>query len=132
MKRETSAWAVGWTLFAALLMIMASCWWLIAGIAAIVNDKFYVLTPDYLFKFDPTTWGWIHIGLAVVSLFAAFGLFTAAMWARVVGVVLAILGALAAFAWLPWYPVWAIVLIAISAAIIWSLTIHGQDITEQL
>ena len=41
----------------------------------------------------------------------------------------AVLSALVAFAWLPYYPLWGILFIAVSIAIIWSLTAHGRDIT---
>jgi predicted ferric reductase len=50
--------------------------------------------------------------------------------ARIVGVIIAVLAGMIAFAWLPWYPVWAIMFIAVSVAVIWSLTAHGRDITE--
>jgi hypothetical protein len=31
---------------------------------------------------------------------------------------------------MPWYPGWGIVFIAISIAVIWSLTAHGRDVTR--
>ena len=65
-----------------------------------------------------------------VLLVAGCDLFSGAVWARTVGVIIAVLWALVAFAWLPWYPVWAIVFIAVSIFIIWALTVHGRDIVE--
>jgi hypothetical protein len=41
-------------------------------------------------------------------------------WARVVGMALAVLSAIANFIFLPYYPVWAIVIIALDVAVIWS------------
>ncbi|MCL1588094.1 MAG: hypothetical protein M3092_06720, partial [Actinomycetia bacterium] len=76
------------------------------------------------------TWGWIHLILGIVMLFAGFALFTAQVWARTVGVIVAVLWAFAAFAWLPWHPVWAILFIVVSFSVIWSLTVHGRDITR--
>ena len=43
--------------------------------------------------------------------------------------IIAVLSSLVAFAWLPYYPLWGILFIAVSIAIIWSLTAHGRDIT---
>ncbi len=68
--------------------------------------------------------------MGVVVLFAGFGLFQAAVWARTVGVIIAVLQGLVGFAWLPWYPIWGIIFIAVSIAIIWALTAHGDDIVE--
>ena len=76
---------------------------------------------------DPTTWGWIHLLLGMVIVAAGLGLFTGAVWARAVGVVMATIAMLIAFAWLPSYPIFAILLIAVSAAVIWARTTHGLD-----
>lgn len=130
MSDQPSGWAVGWTAFAGITMILLGGWWVIAGLVAIVNDEFYVVTQEWIFKFDVTTWGWIHLIVGVAVLAAGFGLFTGQVWARTVGVIMAVITGLVAFAWLPWYPVWAILMIAASVAVIWALTAHGRDITE--
>jgi len=109
------------------MMVMAGVWWVIAGIVALVNDKFYVVGPEYVFQFDVTTWGWIHLILGIVVFFAGFGLFQGAVWARTVGVILAVLWAFVAFAWMPWYPVWGLLFVAVSVFVIWALTVHGHD-----
>lgn len=117
-------------MFAAFMMIMMGFWWVISGLVAIFNDEFYVVTADYIFKFDVTTWGWIHLIVGVVVLLAGFALFSGQVWARTVGVILAILAGLVAFAWLPWYPIWAILFIALSVAVVWALTAHGHDLAD--
>ena len=130
MSNQGSSWAIGWTAFAAIMMLVMGIWWFIAGLAAIIEDTFFVVTEDYIFKFDVTAWGWIHLILAVVVIAAAFGLFAAATWARVVGVIMAVLAGLVAFAWVPYYPVWGILFIVASVAVIWALTAHGEDIVK--
>jgi len=129
MQKQPSGWAVGWTFFAALMMIMLGFWWVFAGIVGLFNDEFYVKGANYVFQFDITTWSWIHLLMGIVVLLAAFGLFSGAVWARTVGVILAVVSGLIAFAWLPWYPIWAILFIVASIAVIWALTAHGRDIT---
>lgn len=111
-------------------MVIMGFWWVITGFVAIVDDTFYVVTQEWVFKFDTTTWGWIHLILGIVILISGFGLFTANVWARTVAVILAVVAMLAAFAWLPYYPIWAIAFIAVSIAVIWALTVHGNDIVE--
>jgi hypothetical protein len=109
---------------------MLGIWWMIAGLVAIFEDTFYVVTQDWIFQFDVTAWGWIHLALGLLVLFAAFGLFVAATWARVVGVIVAVLAALIGFAWMPYYPVWGIIFVITSISVIWALTVHGEDIAE--
>jgi hypothetical protein len=65
-------------------------------------------------------------------LIAGFGLFTGAVWARTVGVIMALWTALIGFAWLPYYPIWAIIIVAVSFTVIWALTAHGRDIAEEV
>ena len=125
--REPSGWAIGWTAFAGVMMVIQGFWWLIAGFIAVINDEFYVAGAQYIFQFDTTTWGWIHVVLGAIILAAGFGLSVGAVWARTVGVVMAAIAMLAAFAWLPYSPVVAILFIAVSAAVIWALTAHGRD-----
>jgi len=121
---------VGWTVFAAFIMIMLGAWWIIAGLVALVNDDFFVATRDYIFKFDTTTWGWILLITGILVLLAGFGLFRGAVWARTVGVIMALLATLIGFAWLPWYPFWAILFIVAAISVMWALTAHGRDVTE--
>jgi hypothetical protein len=37
------------------------------------NDTFYVTTRNYLFQFDATTWGWIHLILGLLVALAGWG-----------------------------------------------------------
>jgi hypothetical protein len=121
--------AVGWTIFAAIMMTLQGIWWAMAGLVALFNDDLLVVGREYLFEFDLTTWGWAHLLIGIVLVAAAAGLYSGATWARVVGVVMASLAMIAAFAWLPYAPFWALLFIGASVAVIWALTVHGRDIT---
>ena len=122
--------AVGWTIFASILLIMMGVFQAISGLVAIVNDTFYVVGQEWIFKFDISTWGWVHLLIGLVVALAGFFLFRGAMWARVVGIVVAAIAAIANFAWLPWYPLWSVIIITVSVFVIWALSVHGRDITK--
>lgn len=57
---------------------------------AVLEDEFFVATPNYLFKFDVTTWGWIHLLLGVVVVLAGFALFAGRVWASAIFVIWAL------------------------------------------
>lgn len=127
-QRETSGWAMGWTIYAAVWMWILGFFHALAGFAGIVEDEILVATPNYLLQFDVTTWGWIHLILGIVVLIAGFAVFNGSVWARTVGVVVATVSIISNFAWLPYQPWWSIIMMAAGAFVIWALTAHGRDI----
>ncbi|KAB1148193.1 hypothetical protein F7R91_09820 [Streptomyces luteolifulvus] len=122
-------WAQGLTVFAAVMLMIAGLLDIFRGIMGIAEDDVFVATRNYVFEFDLTGWGWIHVILGAVAVIVSLGLFQAAMWARVIGVGIAGLIIIANFLDLPYYPVWSIVMIAMSGFIIWALCVARQDVT---
>jgi uncharacterized membrane protein len=94
---DSGGWWAGAGLFAALIMILVGIWQAMVGLIALVQNDFYVATRDYPFKFDATTWGWIHLLGGVLLALAGWALLSGRTWARVVGIVLAVLSAIANF-----------------------------------
>jgi hypothetical protein len=130
--RETSGWAVGLILFAAILMLMSGVFQALQGLIAIFENEFYVATRNYIFQFDATTWGWIHLVVGVIVAFAGWGLISGRTWARAVAITLAVLSAIANFLWLPHYPLWALLIITLDIFVIWAVAAHGGDMRERV
>ncbi|HYQ76394.1 DUF7144 family membrane protein [Cellulomonas sp.] len=132
MSERRSGLAVGMTVFAGTIMIMIGVMHVFQGIVALVNDTFYVAGEEWVLQLDVTSWGWVHLILGAVVALAGFFVFSGAVWARTIGVIMAAVSGLASFAWLPYYPVWALVVIALDVFVIWALTAHGREIAEQV
>jgi hypothetical protein len=126
---EASGSAVGFILFAGIMMIMIGCLQFFEGLVAVFNDTFYVATRNYIFQFDATTWGWIHLILGLLVAFAGWGLLSGRTWARVVAITLAVLSAIANFLWLPYYPFWSLLIIAVDVFVIWAIAAHGREVS---
>jgi len=107
--------------FAGLLLIIAGVFQALEALSAIVHDQYLVVAPRYIYTFDLTAWGWIHllIGLALVAI--GICLLLGQGWALMAGIVIAALSAVINFTWLPHSPFWAILLIAVDLLIIWAL-----------
>lgn len=120
---------IGFSILAATLMIMGGLWSFFTGLEAIIKHQFFIVTPNYAFKINITTWGWIHLVLGILVFAAGCCLLTGRAWARIVGLALAVLSGLANFLFIPYYPFWAIVIIALDVAIIWALAtgLRPQD-----
>ena len=130
-QNEPSGWAIGWALFAAVMLITVGCFQVIAGIAAIAEDELLVKGADYVLQLDVTTWGWVHLLLGAILILSGLGVMSGNVVARTVGVFVAALSMVANFAFIPWYPVWSIAVIAIDIAVIWALTAHGRDVIAE-
>jgi hypothetical protein len=128
VARGRSGVAVGFTYFAAIMMMLTGGLEILQGLSAIIRKNLYVVNKDYIYKINVNGWGWIHLILGVIVLLAGIALLGGALWARIVGIAMAVLIAIANFLWLPYYPVWAIVLIALNVVVIWALAAHGRDI----
>ena len=125
-ERE-SPLASGLTLFAAALMMVAGVWHALAGVAALTEDTVYLSTPEYVYSFDLTAWGWVHLLLGVLVLVAGFGVIRGQTWARAIGIVLACLSLIANFLFIPHYPIWSLVIMALDVAVIWALATYRRD-----
>ena len=130
--KATSGWAVGFILFAAIMMIMVGVFQALQGLIAIFENEFYVATRNYTFQFDATTWGWIHLLLGLLVAFAGYGLLSGKTWARLLALTLAALSATANFLFIPYYPFWALLLVTLNILVIWAITAHGGDMRDRV
>ena len=120
-----SGWAVGGITFAVVMMLMIGVFQIIAGLVAIIDDDFYVVTQNYTFDIDTSAWGWIHLLIGILLLLAGYGLYTGATWGAAVAIVMAVLAAVENFFFIPYYPFWSILVIALCVWVIWALTRPG-------
>ncbi|MFF4353495.1 hypothetical protein [Streptomyces sp. NPDC001530] len=120
-------WAEGLTVFAAVMLMIAGILDICRGVMAIAQDDIFVTTRNYVFAYDLTGWGWVHLVLGAVAVIVSLGIFQTAKWAHVAGVGIAGLIIIANFLSLPYSPVWSIVMIAFSGFIIWALCVDQQE-----
>ncbi|MEV7520511.1 hypothetical protein [Streptomyces sp. NPDC091371] len=111
----------GGTVFAAVLLLVTGILAIFQAIAAIAKDDVYARIGSYVFEFDLTTWGWIHLVIGVIVALTGVGLFAGSELARGAGIAIAGLSVIVNFMWLPYQPWWSIIIIAIDVFIIWSL-----------
>jgi hypothetical protein len=126
-QRTQSPWALGVAVFAAAMLIVSGVSQFLLGIAGILGDEIFLRAGDYIYSFDTTVWGWIHILIGVVLAVVGFFVFRGSGWAIWAAIGVAALNALLNFLWLPSYPIGAIVLIAIDVVVIWALATATQS-----
>jgi hypothetical protein len=117
-----SGWAVGFLLFAAVLMVVIGLFHFFAGFAAVISGDFLVVDGDYAYEVDVTLWGIAHMILGVVITAAGGLLLAEKTWALVVALILASISAIGSFLSIPNNSDWAILIIALDIGVIWAVT----------
>jgi hypothetical protein len=112
-------------------MIMTGIYQAIVGFAAILDDQFYVVTPNYAYEVDVTAWGWLHFILGIVVVLAGLAVIGGRLWGRIIGIVMAVLSAIANFFFIPYYPVWSLVIIALDVFVIWALCVYNRPAADK-
>ena len=115
--------AKGFTLFAAVLLMISGIWNFLEGLGALVKGAFYVVLPSYAFNTSVTGWGWVHLIMGIVVFAAGACLILDMLWARIAGIVVASLSAIANVLYIPYQPAWSIVIIALDVFVIWALLV---------
>jgi hypothetical protein len=121
-----SPWVHGIASFAGVMMIVGGGFQALEGLAAIVNDKYLVVLPNYIYSFDLTAWGWIHLILGLALVLIGVCLLMGQGWAKIAGIVVAGIAALINFTWLPYAPLWSIIVIGVDVIVIWALVTSRQ------
>jgi len=112
----------GWATFAAIVLFLSGTFTGLYGLAAVLNDKAVTVGGRGVIVWDFTTWGWIHMGLAVVMIGTSLALYAGRNWARWTAVWLCILNAILQLTIITAFPIWSLVVIALDMTVMYQLT----------
>jgi hypothetical protein len=126
-RQTKGLWADLVSTFGGVLLLISGAFEILQGLAAITNQDLYSAGSDYLYKFDMTVWGWVHVVIGVLSAIVAVGVLARRSWGQITGVVIAGLSMIANFAFIPRYPLWSLIVIAVDALVVWALLTQLGD-----
>jgi hypothetical protein len=113
--------AAGASIAAGALLFTSAVLTVLQGIQALVDHKPLIIGSNYVYRFNATGWGWIHIAAGILLGIVAVGLITGAVWARFFAIFMACISIVVMFMWLPYYPWWSIIVIALDVIVIWAV-----------
>jgi len=116
-----SSWMVG----AGVLLLIAATLNMIYGFSAIYNDD-YLAEEEFLFG-PVTLWGWLAVGIGVVMLATAIGLFARSGMAALFGILIAAASALMHLLAIGANTWWSILVIVVDALIILGLSRNAWE-----
>ncbi|MFC8047676.1 hypothetical protein [Nocardia sp. NPDC057353] len=114
--------AKGTALAAGVMLLTLATVSVLQGIVALLHDDLYLPDVEYLYRLGPSAWGWIHVVIGAALAICAVALLLGTRWGRFAAVLIAALAIVANFLSLPYYPAWSILVIALSAAVMWAVT----------
>jgi hypothetical protein len=116
---------LGLVFFAAILLLVAGCFNLIDGIAAVARSHVFVGNAHYVFG-DLRAWGWVALILGALLLIAGAGVMAGNQLARWFAVAVVGLNAIAQLFFIPSYPFWSLTIIAVDVVALYGLCAYGS------
>lgn len=130
-ESRNPAAVAGWVLFAGTMLFVIGVFDAIQGLVALFKDEVYVIgATGLVVTTDYTTWGWILILWGVVLVLAALSLFTASAFGRWFAIIVVSINMIGQFAWFPSYPLWSLIVIGLSAGVLWALTVGWSALRD--
>ena len=110
------------------MMALLGVFHMFEGLIALFRHSYIVFpTQGLTIQVSYTQWGWVQLIAGVLVFLAGLGLFTGALWARTLAVILVAVSALINFAWVTSFPIWSLTLLAIDFFIINAIIAHGAE-----
>src|SRR5687768_13499582 len=114
----------GWAAFAATMVLVVGVFNVIYGLAAIIEDDYFV--ADELLFGNLSLWGWIHLIIGVLQVITATLIYAGNDFGAVLGIMFAGFNAIAALLAIGAYPVWSVIILVVDGLIIYALTVYGD------
>ena len=111
-------WAGGFLLAVGALHV-------VQGLVALLNGEYFTKRTEYLFRFNMTTWGWVHLVLGLVAIATGIALFRRMPWAKPVTITMAAVSILVSFAWLPFQVIGSVLLMVADCVVIGAVVAPG-------
>ncbi|WP_448320274.1 DUF7144 family membrane protein [Streptomyces sp. CO7] len=107
--------------FAGIGMVLSGVLSILQGITGIARDRLFGSPRAYEYRFDLTSWGWIHLVVGVALLVVGVALLRRVPWGRSAGLALAGISLVTQFMFIPYYPLWCIPVMVLDLMVLWTL-----------
>lgn len=124
MTAPTTREGEGWIVFSGIMLCIAGLIDFFNGLWALNHADAAVDT--LFFENDLDAWGWFYVIVGIVLFLVGLGVFVRAQFARWLGVLAASFALVTNMFWIFAYPVMSLVLVIISAMVIYGLVMYGE------
>ncbi len=125
--KEPTGW-IGWVGFASFMLLLGGMFALLAGVVALFKDTtVYNSATNNAFILSYDQWGWAHILIGLLAVWAGSSLMRGGMYGRIIAVLVALVSAVVNVAFIPVYPIWATIIVVVDVLVIFAVTVHGRE-----
>ena len=125
MAAPTRTRLSGWTVFAAIMLILAGADGILTGLWAFDTQDTQIDT--FIYDNEIETWGWVYLIAGIVLVLAGISVLNGREWGRVVGILAAALWVIIRLPWIFEYPVNTFISILLGVIVIYGLSIYGHQ-----
>lgn len=125
-QHHVTGWT-GWLAFVSIFMLLVGTMHVIFGIAAILQNSWYVYASGSTYVLGSTGLGWSVLIGGILMILTSLLLASGNMAGRVLAGIFATGALLANIALLPVAPVWAVLAIVFDAFILYAVIAHGGE-----
>ena len=75
-----SGLAHGVSLFGGIILATVGLFQFFEGLSAVRNDKVYASTPQYVYEFDLSVWGWFHLVIGALAVAVGVAIVAGQTW----------------------------------------------------
>lgn len=131
-KERNPAAVGGWVMFAGAVMFVVGVFDVIQGLVALFKEEVYIIPSSGLVvSTDYTLWGWALLIWGIILVLGALSLFSLSEAGRWFALVVVAINMIGQFAWFPAYPLWSLIVIILSAAVLWALTVGWSALGDE-
>ncbi|MFF4396337.1 hypothetical protein [Streptomyces sp. NPDC001480] len=120
-RYDSGAMISGLPLFAGATLMLSGPLSILLGVTGIAQDTLFS-SPRYVYRFDLTAWGWLHLVIGLGLVVAGMGVLLGRSWGRGAGVTMGAVSLITQFMFIPYYPVWSIIVMTLDLLIVWALS----------
>ena len=129
MTAPTRSALSGWTVFAAIMIMLAGADGILTGLWAFDNDNTNVDT--FLFENEITTWGWVYFIAGIILVLAGISVLRGGEFGRIIGILAAAVYVVIRLPWIFTYPVQVFISVLLGVVVIYGLSVYGRS-TERV
>jgi hypothetical protein len=126
-RKKENLWAGTFIIAGGIMMVLLGSWYLMAGVAGLLNDEIIATRPGFDAAVDTQTLSWIRTIGGLVILITGIWIWMGSPIARILAIAIAAISVVFNFYSIPYDAGWSVLMLVLSLGLIWALIVQGSS-----